>query len=156
MGFPRQEYWSGLPLPSPGELPDPGIQTHVSCLAGGFFTVWATREDPQESSVGMYDKVQLHFWSLLTVWCSTLSAPVCFTNKPSNTKVRMLLHLVLVGNSNYLQDAWPYPYPIIPIETPSQSLFPSFPVYLGTFFGTAPLSPEKPQYMSNKPSWWCH
>ena len=24
MGFPRQEYWSGLPLPSPGDLPDPG------------------------------------------------------------------------------------------------------------------------------------
>ena len=26
MGFPRQEYWSGLPLPSPGNLPDPGIE----------------------------------------------------------------------------------------------------------------------------------
>ena len=25
MGFPRQEYWSGLPFPSPGGLPDPGI-----------------------------------------------------------------------------------------------------------------------------------
>ena len=26
MGFPRQEYWSGLPFPSPGGLPDPGIE----------------------------------------------------------------------------------------------------------------------------------
>ena len=26
MGFPRQEYWSGFPFPSPGELPDPGIK----------------------------------------------------------------------------------------------------------------------------------
>ena len=26
MGFPRQEYWSGLPFPSPGDLPDPGIE----------------------------------------------------------------------------------------------------------------------------------
>ena len=26
MGFPRQEYWNGLPLPSPGDLPDPGIE----------------------------------------------------------------------------------------------------------------------------------
>ena len=26
MGFPRQEYWSGVPLPSPGDLPDPGIK----------------------------------------------------------------------------------------------------------------------------------
>ena len=26
MGFPRQKYWSGLPFPSPGDLPDPGIE----------------------------------------------------------------------------------------------------------------------------------
>ena len=26
MGFPRQEYWSGLPFPSPGGFPDPGIE----------------------------------------------------------------------------------------------------------------------------------
>ena len=29
MGFPRQEYWSRLPFPSPGDLPDPGIE-HTS------------------------------------------------------------------------------------------------------------------------------
>ena len=38
MGFPRQEYWSGLLLPSPGDLPNPGIDPTISCLAGGFFT----------------------------------------------------------------------------------------------------------------------
>ena len=27
MGFSRQEYWSGLPFPPPGDLPDPGIET---------------------------------------------------------------------------------------------------------------------------------
>ena len=27
VGFPRQEYWSGLPFPSPGDLPDPGIES---------------------------------------------------------------------------------------------------------------------------------
>ena len=26
MGFSRQEYWSGLPFPSPGDLPDPGVE----------------------------------------------------------------------------------------------------------------------------------
>ena len=26
MGFPREEYWSGLPFPSPGDFPDPGIE----------------------------------------------------------------------------------------------------------------------------------
>ena len=41
MGFLRQEYWSGLPFPSPGDLPHPGIEpaSPVSpALAGGFFT----------------------------------------------------------------------------------------------------------------------
>ena len=31
MGYSRQEYWSGLPFPSPGDLPDPGDRTCVSC-----------------------------------------------------------------------------------------------------------------------------
>ena len=32
--FSRQEYWSGLPFPSPGDLPNPGIETPVSHIAG--------------------------------------------------------------------------------------------------------------------------
>ena len=44
--FPRQEYWSGLPFPSPGDLPDSGIKSVSPELAGRFFTVWATREAP--------------------------------------------------------------------------------------------------------------
>ena len=32
MGFSRQEYWSGLPFPSPGDLPDPGIEPRVPTL----------------------------------------------------------------------------------------------------------------------------
>ena len=39
MGFSRQEYWSGLPFPSPGDLPDPGIKPTSPALAGGFFFV---------------------------------------------------------------------------------------------------------------------
>ena len=31
MGFSRQEYWSGLPCPSPGDLPDPGIERRLVC-----------------------------------------------------------------------------------------------------------------------------
>ena len=47
MGFSRQEYWSGLPCPSPGDLPDPGIEPMSllsPALAGGFFTTSATQE----------------------------------------------------------------------------------------------------------------
>ena len=45
MGFPRQEYWNGLSFPSPGDLPDAGIEpaTFVApALAGGFFPISAT------------------------------------------------------------------------------------------------------------------
>ena len=38
MGFPRQEYWDGLPFPSPEYLPNPGIEPMSPALAGGFFT----------------------------------------------------------------------------------------------------------------------
>ena len=57
MGFSRQEYWSGLPFPSPGDLPYPGIEPGnlpgpwiepgfltPPALAGGFFTTRATWE----------------------------------------------------------------------------------------------------------------
>ena len=47
MGFSRQEYWSGLPGPPPGGLPDPGIEPSFlmfPALAGGFFTISASWE----------------------------------------------------------------------------------------------------------------
>ena len=38
MGFFKQEYWGGLPFPSPGDLPNPGIEPTSPALAGRFFT----------------------------------------------------------------------------------------------------------------------
>ena len=38
MVFPRQEYWSGLPFPSPEDLSNPGMEPVSSTLTGGFFT----------------------------------------------------------------------------------------------------------------------
>ena len=35
MGFSRQEYWGGLPFPSPGDLPDPGIEPGSLALQAG-------------------------------------------------------------------------------------------------------------------------
>ena len=37
-GFPRQGYWSGLPFPSPGDLPDPETEPASPALVDGFFT----------------------------------------------------------------------------------------------------------------------
>ena len=48
-GFSRPEYWSGLPFPSPGDLPNPRIKAVFfmsPALAGGFFTTSTTWEAP--------------------------------------------------------------------------------------------------------------
>ena len=51
MGFSRQEYWSGLPFPPPGNLPDPGIEPVSPALAGMFFTTKASgKQIVQEGS----------------------------------------------------------------------------------------------------------
>ena len=44
MGFSRQEYWSGLPSPPPGDLPGPEVEPTSLTSAGGFFTT----ESPQK------------------------------------------------------------------------------------------------------------
>ena len=44
MKFSRQEYWSALPFPSPGDLPDPGIKPRSSALWADAFTICITRE----------------------------------------------------------------------------------------------------------------
>ena len=54
MGFPRQEYWSGLPFSSPRELHNPGIEpmSPVSpALAGGFFTTSGTCRTPKKDKL---------------------------------------------------------------------------------------------------------
>ena len=47
LGFPKQEYWSGLPFPSPEELPYPGIKTASPALAE-FFTVESPGKSHEE------------------------------------------------------------------------------------------------------------
>ena len=44
MGFPSQEYWSGLPFPFPRDLPDPGIELKSPALEGRILYHWATWE----------------------------------------------------------------------------------------------------------------
>ena len=68
MEFPRQEYWNGLLFPTPGDLPDPGIETAslVSpALVGRFFTT----VPPGKAVVEMITSHQ--FFSLFPIWTQT-------------------------------------------------------------------------------------
>ena len=53
--FSRQTYWSGLPFPSPGDLPDSGIKSASPALVGGFFIT----EPPGKSTLNRYLVVKL-------------------------------------------------------------------------------------------------
>ena len=67
--FSRQEYWSGLPYPPPGDLPDPGIEPIFltsPALAGGFFTTSATWEAHISGSFPLKKKVIHNILSLDT------------------------------------------------------------------------------------------
>ena len=57
MGFSRQEYWSGLPFPSPGELPDPGTEPVSPALQANALT----SEPPgKPTSVGIYIYIYIY------------------------------------------------------------------------------------------------
>ena len=61
MEFSRQECWSGLPFPSPGHLPNPGIESEPLALVGGFLTT----EPPAAAAK-----------SLQSTQCPTLCDPI--------------------------------------------------------------------------------
>ena len=57
-GFPRQEYWSGLSLPTPADLPNPGMEPVSLALAGGSFATEPPGKSPQHS-----------------LWCKNITKP---------------------------------------------------------------------------------
>ena len=68
MGCSRQEYWSGLPFPSPGDIPDPGIEPRSPTLEADALT----SEPPgQENSRRTSSSALLTTLKPLTVWITT-------------------------------------------------------------------------------------
>ena len=84
--FPRQEYWSGLPVPSPGDFPDSGIEFGSLASAAGFFTTQppgkplkAKGNNPPESLIisylsSLFKKVTVIIGDFLTrhKWSSSM------------------------------------------------------------------------------------
>ena len=63
MGFSRQEYWSGLPFPSPGDLPDPGIEPGSPTLEADALTSEPPRKRNKQSSLESPSFLPKHFIS---------------------------------------------------------------------------------------------
>ena len=63
MGFPRQEYWSGVAFPSPMDLPDPGMEPMFPALTGVFFT----SEPPGKPKMNSYRESKEGEKSLISI-----------------------------------------------------------------------------------------
>ena len=72
MGFPRQEYWSGLPFPSPGDLPDPEIKPGSPALAGRVFTTEPPGKPYRRTCACMLRRVPL----LVNPWTVACQTPL--------------------------------------------------------------------------------
>jgi len=120
MEFSRQEYWNGLPVPSPGDLPNPGIKLAslmFLALAGGFFTASAIWEAPKR---GHFSSVQLlsHVQLSATAWTAAHQASLSITNSQNLLKL-MFIESVMPSNHLFLY---------CPLLLPS-SIFPGIRVF---------------------------
>ena len=123
MGFPRQESWSGLPSPSPGDLPDPGTEPMApaspaaSALPADSLSLshWGNLKNLQFSSVQSLS----HALLFATPWTAASQASLFITNSLSLLKF-MSIELVML--SNYLIPCCPF-LPFVFNLSQHQSLF---------------------------------
>jgi len=109
--FSRQEYWSGLPFPFPGHLPNPGIKPVSPAFAGGFFYYWATKEALSVQSLS-------RVWLFVILWTAARQASLFITNSRSLLK-HMSIESMMPSNHIILC----HPLPLLP------SIFPSIRVF---------------------------
>ena len=63
MGFSRQEHWLGLPFPSIGDLPKPGVESMSPTLAGEFFTTEPSgKPRSMPCDILNFKDINFHFW----------------------------------------------------------------------------------------------
>ena len=154
MGFSRQEYWSGLPFPSPGDFPNPGIELGSPTLEADVLT----SEPPGKLPNICISSVQLNSVAQL---CPTLCNPMnhssqaslSITNSRSSPK---LMSIKSVMPSNHLLFCHPL---ILPPISPSIRVFSNestlpmrWPKYWSFSFNITP-SNEHPRLISFRMDW---
>ena len=144
MGFSRQEYWSGLPCPPPGDLPDPGIEPTFlmsPALAVRFSTT-------SETSV-QFSSVAQSCPTLATPWSIACQASLSITNSRSPTKLMSIEsvipsnHLILCCHLLLL----PSTFPSIRVFSSESALYIRWPKYWSFSFNIIP-SNEHPGLIS--------
>ena len=102
MKFSRQEYWNGLPFPSPGDLLNPGTEFTVccvSCIGRCILYNWATRKfhilpSVQFSSVQSLSHVRL----FVTPWIAARQASLSITNSRSSPRLTSIESVMPFSN----------------------------------------------------------
>ena len=122
MGFSRQEYWSGLPFPPPGHLPDPVIEL-VSpmspALAGGFLT---TKPPEKSYMLAYHHPMQFLYHPVDRYVCVCVCVCVCTYNSDWRLSYSYSYHMIimqgplLIYTSPFSSD--PHSYPLPP-QTPT-------------------------------------
>ena len=102
MGFSRQEYWSGLPFPSPGDLPNPGIELRSPALRADSLLA-EPQGKPKNTGVGSSSLLQEIFltqelnWALLH--CRHILYQLSYPGSPKVTLFLKAFYLLIFGCS---------------------------------------------------------
>ena len=151
MGFPRQEYWNGLPFHPPGNLPKLGIEPTSPVSAGGFFTT----VPPGKSSIYIqFSSVAQSCPTLCNAMNHSSQASLSITNSQSPPKP-MSIELVMPSNHLILC----HPLLLLPSIPPSIRVFSNesalhirWPKYWSFSFNISPSS-EHPGLISFRMDW---
>ena len=129
IGFTRQEYQSGLPFPSPEDLPNPGTESMFTALAGRSFTTEPPGKPIQYSSL-MIDLFFLIFssvqFSSVAQLCPTLCNPMSHSTPGLPVHHQLSFsqtHVHRVGDAIQPSHALPSPSPPAPNPSQPQGLF---------------------------------
>ena len=110
VGFPRQGYWSGLPCPPPGDLPNPGIKPMslaFPTLAGGFFTTPAIDHIQRDSFGDQISRkgtnAAADFHSPIPYlddgWCQGYWHPVCSLMPTVDVSSKLLVETITAATN---------------------------------------------------------
>ena len=111
MGFSRQEYWSGLPFPSPGDLPKPGIKSVSPALTGRFLTTEPSGKHPTNRRHELMESASLSFTGTSLTEFSKVSSKTDYQLSTEEASS-------VTWHFSHIVSHFPTPSPLIPSPPP--------------------------------------